>query len=84
MKDVIKKFDEEYLEDKAEFIYALANPVRLKILSLLENKKLCVSDLSVAIGIKQPNISQHLNALRQAGIIKRKRCKIGFRGSDNC
>ena len=68
-----KTFDEDYLETKAEFLHALANPVRLKILSLLENKEVCVSDLSDDMSIKQPNISQHLNILRNASIIKKKR-----------
>ncbi len=33
----------------------------------------CVSDLSNTMQIKQPNISQHLNILRNAGIIKKQR-----------
>jgi len=68
-----KVFDDDYLETKAEFLHALANPVRLKILILLENKKVCVNDLSTAMNIKQPNISQHLNILKNANIIKKKR-----------
>ena len=68
-----KPFNEDYLETKSEFLHALANPVRLKILILLENKEVCVSDLSNTMQIKQPNISQHLNILRNAGIIKKQR-----------
>ncbi len=68
-----KVFDDDLLETKSEFLHALANPVRLKILALLEKKEVCVSDLSNAMKIKQPNISQHLNILRNAGIIKKKR-----------
>jgi len=66
-----KNFDEDYLETKAEFIHALANSVRLKILYLLENKEVCVGDLANAMNVKQPNISQHLNILRNAKIIKK-------------
>ncbi len=68
-----KLFDEDYLEAKSEFLHALANPVRLKILSLLENKEVCVNELSAAMNIKQPNISQHLNILKNSNIIKKKR-----------
>lgn len=68
-----KIFDEDYLEKKSEFLHALANPVRLMILTLLENKEVCVNDLSNTMKIKQPNISQHLNILKNAGIIKKKR-----------
>lgn len=68
-----KIFNEDYLEKKAEFLHALANPVRLKIISLLENTEVCVGDLSKAMKIKQPNISQHLNILRNAGIIRKNR-----------
>ena len=68
-----KIFEEDFLENKSEFLHALANPIRLMILSLLEDKEVCVSDLSNEMKVKQPNISQHLNILRNAGIIKKKR-----------
>ncbi len=67
------KFDEDYLEEKAEFIHALANPIRLKILQIIGKEKVCVNDISKILKIRQPNISQHLNILRNSGILKKKR-----------
>ncbi len=67
------KFDDDYLDKKAEFIHALANPIRLKIISIIGNEKVCVSDISKILKIRQPNISQHLNILRNVGILKKKR-----------
>jgi len=66
-------FDENYLEKKSEFLHSMAHPVRLKILEILRDEKACVSELSEQIKIKQPNISQHLNILRNSGIITKKR-----------
>ncbi len=66
-------FNDDYLDEKAEFIHALANPIRLKILEIIGNEKVCVNDISKILQIRQPNISQHLNILRNAGILKKKR-----------
>ncbi|MBU1077256.1 MAG: metalloregulator ArsR/SmtB family transcription factor [Spirochaetes bacterium] len=66
-------FDENYLEKKSEFLHSMAHPARLKILEILRDEKACVSELSEQIKIKQPNISQHLNILRNSGIITKKR-----------
>ena len=70
MKKILNK---DSLEEKTEFLHALANPVRLQILYLLENEEMCVTDLARTMKVKQPNISQHLNILKNAGIIKKKR-----------
>lgn len=68
-----KEFDENYFEEKSAFLHALAHPVRLKILEIIKDSKACVGDISAIMKIKQPNISQHLNILKNAGILKKQR-----------
>ena len=55
--------------DKVELLKAVAHPARIKILEELSKGVKCVSDFSEFLGINQPNVSQHLTALRNRGII---------------
>ena len=60
--------------DKLEIIFkALADKNRLRILKLLEGRKVCVCELSFVLGITQPSISEHLKKLREAGLIAEKK-----------
>jgi len=53
---------------------AFANPTRLRILSLLqERKEICVCDLCHVLGEAQPKVSRHLGALRRAGLVDVRR-----------
>ena len=61
--------EDEKLEEIAEFLKALAHPIRLKILSVLIDSRQCVKNLSEILGASQPNISQHLTILRNKGIV---------------
>jgi ArsR family transcriptional regulator len=47
----------------------LANPRRLEILHVLADGPLEVGRLANRIGLSQPNVSQHLSLLRQAGLV---------------
>jgi len=49
---------------------ALADKNRIRILKLLENKKMCVCELACILGITQPSISRHLKKLKSADLIK--------------
>ncbi|WFN33918.1 metalloregulator ArsR/SmtB family transcription factor [Methanogenium sp. S4BF] len=49
---------------------ACADPVRLKILSLLSTQPLCVCVIKQVIGIADSKLSYHLNVLRKAGLIE--------------
>lgn len=68
-----KEFDDEYLERKAEFIRALGGTMRLKLLEIIGTKKVCVGEIMKQLNVPQPNISQHLTILRNAGILSKKR-----------
>lgn len=57
------------MEDLETIFKALADKNRLRILKLLEKKKLCVCELAEILGITQPSVSGHLQKLKDAGII---------------
>ena len=49
---------------------ALADEKRLKILRVLTNSDLCVGALAKHLDISKPAVSQHLQILRKAGLVK--------------
>ena len=49
---------------------ALADEKRLKILRMLLNSDLCVGALANHLGVSKPAVSQHLQILRKAGLVK--------------
>jgi ArsR family transcriptional regulator, zinc-responsive transcriptional repressor len=54
----------------SELLTALASPVRLSIVALLdEHGTRCVHQLVDALGVPQPLVSQHLRVLRGAGLV---------------
>jgi ArsR family transcriptional regulator len=58
-------------ENEAELLKALAHPVRLCIVNGLLNKGTCnVSFMQNCLGMPQSTVSQHLQKLRVAGIVK--------------
>jgi ArsR family transcriptional regulator len=54
----------------------MSAPTRLKIISHLCEGEKNVSELIALIKTTQPNISQHLNTLHQAGIVGRRRAGV--------
>jgi ArsR family transcriptional regulator, arsenate/arsenite/antimonite-responsive transcriptional repressor len=58
-------------EQLANFARALSHPVRIQILHLLKNSTCCYTgDLTDLIPLAQSTISQHLKALKDAGLIQ--------------
>jgi DNA-binding transcriptional ArsR family regulator len=49
---------------------ALAHPTRLRMVELLTEKDHTVSEVTEALGLLQPNASQHLAILSRAGVVK--------------
>jgi DNA-binding transcriptional ArsR family regulator len=64
---------DEVFEMAAEVFRVMSAPMRLKIISCLCNGEKNVSQLLEEIATTQPNMSQHLNTLYQAGVIGRRR-----------
>jgi ArsR family transcriptional regulator len=48
---------------------ALADPNRVKIVKLLQQKEMCVCELQGALRISQPAVSKHLKVLEEAGLV---------------
>jgi ArsR family transcriptional regulator, arsenate/arsenite/antimonite-responsive transcriptional repressor len=58
----------------ASLLKALADPVRLRLLSLVASHvdgEACVCDLNDAFDLSQPTISHHLKVLHSAGLLDR-------------
>jgi len=53
----------------AELLRALANPLRVAIVTELESGERCVHELVDELGVTQPLVSQHLRVLRAARVI---------------
>ena len=58
---------------QAEYLKALAHPMRIRILELLNQEGRCVSNIGEKLDLKQSNISQHLGILRSRGILSLRR-----------
>lgn len=57
----------------ADFLRALAHPMRLRILCRLVEGELPVSGFETELGLKQPNLSQQLSHLRDAELVTTRR-----------
>lgn len=58
----------------AQILKVLADPARLRILSLLAAApEVCVCDLTDPLGLTQPTVSHHLKQLREAGLLTSER-----------
>ncbi|NKS64673.1 metalloregulator ArsR/SmtB family transcription factor [Rhodococcus hoagii] len=55
---------------------ALADPVRIKLVSLLltaDGGEVCTCDLAVGVGLAESTVSHHLGQLRRAGMVESAR-----------
>lgn len=60
----------EEAERRASLLKALADPVRLQLLSIISaspNQEACVCDMTEAVPVSQPTVSHHLKTLVDAG-----------------
>ncbi|MFJ5831684.1 ArsR/SmtB family transcription factor [Streptomyces sp. NPDC093089] len=58
----------------ADLIRILADPLRLRIVTLLARETLCTTHLVEETGAKQTNLSNHLRVLREAGVVETEPC----------
>jgi ArsR family transcriptional regulator len=68
--------DQAQAEDLAVRLKALADPGRLRLLSLLmaaPDGEACTCDLTEPLGLSQPTVSHHLKKLAGAGIVTGER-----------
>jgi ArsR family transcriptional regulator len=67
---------EEQASTVAPLLKALADPVRLRLMSMVlshEGGEACVCDLTPAFDLSQPTISHHLKVLHEAGLLDREK-----------
>lgn len=63
-------------EQIAPLLKALADPVRLRLMSLVASHvggEACVCDLTSAFDLSQPTISHHLKVLHEVGLLDRSK-----------
>jgi ArsR family transcriptional regulator len=67
---------EDAAETLAAAFQALADPARLRLLSLIAScpdSEACGCDLTAPVGLSQPTVSHHLKVLHEAGLLERER-----------
>ncbi len=64
---------DEQIEKAAELFRVMSAPMRLRIISCLCSGEKNVGELLGQIDTTQPNMSQHLNTLYQAGVLDKRR-----------
>lgn len=70
------EIDEAKAGAMAPVLAALADPVRLRIVSMLmaaPDGSCCGCDMEEPLGLAQPTISHHLKVLREAGLVEGER-----------
>jgi ArsR family transcriptional regulator len=70
------RLDQEAAEELAATFRALADPARLRLLSLIWSQpgaEACVCHLVEPIGLSQPTVSHHLKLLNDAGLLEREK-----------
>ena len=60
---------DEQVDAMSKLLKSMSHPIRLKILCLLQDKELSVGEIRDKVETTNANVSQHLNILRNQGII---------------
>lgn len=58
------------MKDFVKVMKALSDPNRVKIVKMLQYKKLCVCEIQVLLQVAQPSVSKHLKVLENSGIVE--------------
>ena len=70
----VEPMDAAQAETVAELLRALADPVRLRLMSIIAAAdEACVCDLTAPFTVSQPTISHHLRVLKEAGLVDSER-----------
>lgn len=79
-----RRTDGDLFEMQADIARALANPTRLRILSLIGSREVPYRTLLRELGVSKANLSQHLAVLRRDGVVTMRRdgahtfCRLTF------
>ena len=69
--------NEKIAEHAAEVLKAIAHPIRLQVVELLQAKEMCLGDIAENLGGKQDITSQQLNMMKVKGVLSCSRLEIG-------
>jgi DNA-binding transcriptional ArsR family regulator len=62
------------VQDAARVLKCIGHPLRLRIIELLDNGgEMTVTDIRETVGLEQAVASQHLNLMRDKGILRARR-----------
>ncbi|MBP9773322.1 MAG: metalloregulator ArsR/SmtB family transcription factor [Candidatus Peribacteraceae bacterium] len=61
------------LEYSAQLWKAFSDPVRMRLINLLFQGEICVTDLQQTLGLPQSTVSRHLAYLRHTGVVQASR-----------
>jgi ArsR family transcriptional regulator len=67
--------DDEQATELADVFKALADPVRLRLVSIIataQSGEVCACDLPALVDRTQPTVSHHLSLLVRAGVLERE------------
>ena len=74
MTSKVKLLNVEQLNEASEMLKAIAHPLRIAIMGLLENgKHLTVTEIHELLSIEQSTTSHHLGILKSKGVLSSKR-----------
>lgn len=71
----MKTHDEMVFKIKADFLKALAHPVRLQVIERLKHGEASVGRLVKELGVEQSSLSRHLGVLRELGVLEARQEK---------
>jgi len=63
------------LQQTVRILKALGEPTRLTIIKFLSEQELCICELTAILDMSQPRVSQHVNVLKKAGLVKERKFK---------
>ncbi|MCJ7577874.1 MAG: metalloregulator ArsR/SmtB family transcription factor [candidate division Zixibacteria bacterium] len=66
-------FDEDLIQIESDFLKAIAQPTRLKILYFLKGGERCACEIIPKMKEDQSNISRHLTHMKDMGILESRK-----------
>jgi len=57
------------MKEFVRLMKALSDPNRVKIITMLGVRELCVCELTALLGVAQPTVSKHLRILEDTGLV---------------
>lgn len=65
--------EDSFYEQYASMCKTIVNPVRLKVIEIIGDKKMNVSEIQKTMDISMSNLSNHLSALYRVGVLSREK-----------